>query len=97
MRQAENSLPSQYFYRASIDIARDGLRRILMVQSGSDTELIRIALNGLLRKKQIARYSDLVTLRWVTILLEHLPESHPERAELYQSWYLAKDRAKDVI
>lgn len=87
----------QHYYHSSVNLARAGLRKSCLLPEGSDPELIRSALLSLSGEGHITRYRDLVTLRWATILLDQLPEDHPERRALYQAWYQMKDRVKEEI
>jgi len=44
---------------------------------------------------RIDRLRDLAALRWIAILLEHLPEDYPGRTELHRGWATAMSRARE--
>ncbi len=97
MLKSHNHPALQQFYRSSIELAREGLRKSCQLPAGDDPALIRAALQLLPRNGKITRIRDLVNLRWATILLEQLPHDHPEHRELNLAWYQAKDRVKEAI
>jgi hypothetical protein len=87
--------PYQRFVNAGLDIARSALAKSYQLNQTPDTQLIRAALLKLPQNGRIERLSDLAALRWIAILLEHLPEDDPSRSELHRGWANAMGRARE--
>ncbi len=83
--------------KLTLEMARTNLRNSFQIKGQSDAQLIRASLTQLPDLPRITHFKDLVLLRWVTILMDHLSPHHPEYKELYQLWYEAKSRAGDVM
>ena len=89
----DRSLPQ--FVDAGLQVARTALSRTYHISGSPDTQLIRAALQQLPQGGRIDRLRDLAALRWIAILLEHLPEDEPARTELHRGWANAMSRARE--
>ncbi len=88
---------SSFYLSATVEMARTNLIKTYHLAGETDAQLIRAALNRLAQKDTIYYYSDLVLLRWVTILIDYFPADHPEFGELYKRWYAVKLKAREVV
>lgn len=89
----DRSLPN--FVDAGLQVARAALSRSYHITGSPDTHLIRAALLKLPQEGRIDRLRDLAALRWIAILLEHLPDDEPARTELHRRWANAMSRARE--
>ena len=87
--------PYQHMVDAGLEVARSALTRSYQLTAAPDPQLIRLALKRLPPTGRIDRLRDLAALRWNAILLEHLPENHPDRSELHRGWATAMGRARE--
>jgi hypothetical protein len=87
--------PYQHMVDAGLEIARSALTKSYHLTAAPDTQLIRHALLMLPQTGRIDRLRDLAALRWIAILLEHLPENDPARTELHRGWANAMGRARE--
>ncbi len=95
MTLAEPERPYQQFIDAGLQVARSALSKTYQIHGNQDTQLIRDALLRLPQAGRIERLRDLAALRWIAILLEHLPEDDPARSELHRGWANAMARARE--
>jgi hypothetical protein len=95
MTVAEPDQPYQHLVDAGLRVARSALSKTYQIRGSHDTQLIQAALLQLPQTGRIERLRDLAALRWIAILLEHLPEDDPARTELHRSWANAMTRARE--
>ncbi len=95
MTVANPERPYQQLVDAGLIVARSALEKSYQLSAAPDTQLIRAALLQLPQAGHIHRLRDLAALRWIAILLEHLPEDEPARTELHHGWANAMSRARE--